>query len=87
MAKPNSFGDICEKLLSDPYVLFVVTAAIPKIPTSVLYRIPQGTFIPRLDPIGQVVREEKSFEKLLTTKIDAYDGHQVMAIAHMAFGR
>ena len=28
MAKPNGFGDICEKLLSDPYVMFLVKAAI-----------------------------------------------------------
>ena len=28
LAKPNGFGEICEKLLSDPYVLFSVTAAM-----------------------------------------------------------
>ena len=28
LAKPNSFGDICEKLLSDPYVLLLLTAAM-----------------------------------------------------------
>ena len=28
LAKPNGFGDICEKLLSDPYVLFLVTSAM-----------------------------------------------------------
>ena len=50
-----------------------------KIPTSVLRRIPQGTFIPSFVPIGQVVSEEKSFED--------DDGHQVTAIAHMAFGK
>ena len=27
LAKPNCFGDICQKLLSDPYVLFLATAA------------------------------------------------------------
>ena len=28
LAEPNGFGDICEQLLSDPYVLFLITAAI-----------------------------------------------------------
>ena len=36
-AKPNGFTDICEKLPSDPYVLFQITAAVyfggSKIPT------------------------------------------------------
>ena len=44
---------------------------------NVLCRIPQGTFIPSLRPIGQVVSEEKSFEKLFN---DDDDGRQVMAI-------
>ena len=51
--------------LSDPYVLFLVTAAMSfkesKIPTPILCRIHQGTFIPSLVSIGQVVSEEKSF--------------------------
>ena len=72
LAKPNGFGDIYKKLLSDSYVLFLVTVVmffdLAKIPTSVLCRIPKRTFIPSLDPIGQVVSEEKSFEKLLKTK-------------------
>ena len=67
----SPFGDICEKLLSDPYVLILVMAAMfsdrSKIPMTVLCRIPQGTFIPSLVTIGQVVSEKKSFEKLLTT--------------------
>ena len=87
-AKPDGFGNICEKTLSDPYVLFSVTAAMffngSKISTPVLCRIPQGTFIPSLFQIGQVVPKEKSFEKLLTMTDD--DGCQVMAIAHMSFG-
>ena len=74
LPKPNGFGDICKKLMSDPYVLFLVTVAMffdrLKIPTSVLCRIPQGTFIPSLVPIGQVESEEKSFEKLLMTMTD-----------------
>ena len=55
--------------------------------------LPQGTFKPSLVPIGQVVLDEKSFEQLLTTMmtmdVDDVDdhGHQVMAIAHMAFGK
>ena len=65
MAKPNGFGDICKKLLSDPYVLFLETAAIfldeSQIPKSVLCRIPQGTFIPSSILIGRVVSEGKSF--------------------------
>ena len=89
LPKPNGFGDICEKQLSDPSVLFLVTAAMffdrSKIPTSVLCRIPQGTFIPNLFPIGLVVSEEKSFEKIVNDDDD--DGRQVMAIAHMAFGQ
>ena len=60
---------------TDPYVLFLVKVAIffdrSKIPSSVLCTIPQGTFIPSLVPIDQVVSEEKSFEKLLTTTMDA----------------
>ena len=43
-----------------------------------------------LVPIGQVVSEEKIFEKLLTTKDDDddnNDGRQVIAIAHMAYGQ
>ena len=84
-----AFGQVSKKLLSDPYVLFVVKATMffdgSKIPTSVQCRIPQGTFIPSLFPIGQVVSGEKSFEKLLILMMDD-DGHQVMAIAHMAFG-
>ena len=87
MAKPNSFRDICRKLLSDPYVLFLTTAAMffygLKIPTTVLCRIPQGTFILSLDTIGHAVWEEKSFEKI----VDNDDRHQVMAIAHMAFSQ
>ena len=54
-----------------------------KIPTTVLCTIPQGTFILNLVPIGQVVSEEKSFEKLFMTTDDK--GSQVMATAHMAF--
>ena len=65
LAKPNDFGDICEKLPSDPYVLFLVIAAMffdeSEIPTSVLCKIPQGTFIPSSVLISQVVSEGKSF--------------------------
>ena len=88
-AKLNGLGNIYEKLLSDPYVLFLVTVAMlfdgSKIPTLILCRIPQGTFKLSLVQIGQVVSEEKSFEKLLTTTDD--DGRQVMEIAHMAFNQ
>ena len=78
---------MCEKLLSDPYVLFLLTAMFfneSNIPTSILRRIPQGPLIPSLVPMGQVVSEEKSFEKLLTMDDD---GRQEMAIAHMDFGQ
>ena len=65
LAKPDDFGDIYEKLLFDPYVVFLVTVAMfvdeSKIPTSVLSRIPQGTFIPSLVLISQVVSEKKNF--------------------------
>ena len=53
LAKPNNFGDICEKLLSDPCVLFLVPTA----------KIPKGTFILSLVPVGQVMSEEKIFER------------------------
>ena len=47
-AKPNGYGDKCEKLKSDPYVIFLVTVAMffdgSKIPTTVLSTIPKGTF-------------------------------------------
>ena len=56
-----------------------------KITTIVICRIPQETFIPSLVSNGQVVSEEKSFEKLLKTTDD--DGPQVMAITHMAIGQ
>ena len=72
----NSFRDKYEKPPSDRYVLFLVMTVMffdgLKIPTSVLCRLPQGTFIPSFVPIGQVVSVEKSFEKLLTT--DDNDG-------------
>ena len=58
-----------------------------KIPTSVLRRIPQGTFKPSLVSISQEVSEEKSFVYLLTTTDDDDDRRQVMAIAHMAFAQ
>ena len=56
-----------------------------KIPTTVLSRIPNGSFIQNLVPIGQAVSEEKSFEKLLLTMDN--DRRQVMAIAYMALGQ
>ena len=67
MAKPNGFGDImCKKLLSDPSVLLLVTAAMfwdgSKIPISVLCSIPPEIFIPSPILIGQVV-SEKIFER------------------------
>ena len=55
------------KLLSDPYILFLVMAAMffdtSKISISVLSKTPKGIFIPSLVPIGQVVSEEMIFEK------------------------
>ena len=76
-AKGNGFLVICKKVQSDPYVLFLVMAAMffdrSKIPTPVLCRISQETFKPSLVQIGQVVSEEKSFEKLLTTTTDDND--------------
>ena len=67
MAKHNGFGDVCEKLLSDPYVLFLATTAMffdgSKIPTSVLCRILLETFVPSLVPVGQVMSKEKILKK------------------------
>ena len=55
------------KKTSDPFVLFLVTTAMffyrSKIPTSVLCRISQRTFTPNLVQIGQVMSEEKIFER------------------------
>ena len=66
----NGFGDMCENLLSDPYVLFLETAAFffdgSQIPTLFPCRVPPETFIPSLVLIGKVVSEKKNFEKLLT---------------------
>ena len=78
-----SFGDICKKLLSNPYVLFIVKAAMffdgSKIPTLFLCRIPQGTFISSLVQIGRVVSEEKSFvnddDVQRRTSIDGNSSH------------
>ena len=58
-----------------------------KIPSTVLCRIPQGTYILSLVPIGRVASEENSFEKLLTRMDAEEDGCQVMVIAHMAFSQ
>ena len=48
-------------------VLFLVMAVMffdkTKTPTSILCRIPQRTFKPSLVPIGQVVSEEKIFQR------------------------
>ena len=44
-----------------------------KIPTSVLCRIPQGTFIPSLVTMGKVV-SEKSFEKMSMATDDDDNG-------------
>ena len=50
-----------------PYVLFSVTVTMfldrSKIPTGVLCRIPQETFVTSLVLIDQVVSEEKTFER------------------------
>ena len=72
MVEPNRFGEICgkKKLLSDPYVLLLVTAAMffnrSKISIAILCMIPQETFLRSLGPTDQVVSEEKSFEQLST---------------------
>ena len=52
-----------------------------KIPTSGLYRISQETFILSLIPVGQVLSEEKTSEKLLTKTMDNDNNRgQVMAL-------
>ena len=75
LAKPNDFEDICEKTTVWPLCPILVTAAMLlnclKIPTYPLCRIPQGTFMPSLVPISQVVSEGKRFKKLITTTTDA----------------
>ena len=90
LGNPNDLGDIYEKLLSDPYFLFLVTAAMffdeSNIPKTKLCKIPQETFIPSLVSIGQIVSEEKNFVELLTRTTND-DRRQVMAIANMAFGQ
>ena len=69
----QGFGDIIiEKLLSDSYVLFLVTAVMffdeSKIPLSVLCRAPQETFTPSLFPIGQVVSEGRFLKEKTCSK-------------------
>ena len=86
MAKPYNFGDICEKLLSDPYVQFLQQwpcfSTDQKSPHQSYAGYPKKTFILSLLPFGQVVSEEKSLEKLLMMMTDDDDdGHKVMAIA------
>ena len=53
--------------LSDPYVIFLVTAAMffngSRIPPLVLFKIPQGTFITTLVYVGHVVSEKNSFRR------------------------
>ena len=55
-----------KKLLSDPLLLCLVTTVMifdgSKIAKSVPFRIPQGTFIPSLVPIGPAVSEKTIFE-------------------------
>ena len=67
LAKPYRFGYICEKLLSNPYVLFLVPTSMlfnkTNISTSFLCRIPKETFIQSWVPIGQVWSKEKIFER------------------------
>ena len=83
LANSNGFADICEKLHSDLYVLFLVTAAMffdgSKIPTSVLWRTLKRTLVLSLVKIYLVLSENWEFRKIVTD-----DGRQVMAIVRMA---
>ena len=69
----NGFGDMCEKLLSDPKCSIFRNGGHvfdgSEIPTSILCRIKQGPFMQSLVPISQVVSEEKICEKKITSKI------------------
>ena len=66
--------EICGKLLSDTYDLFLVMAAMFLdgliIPTSVLCRIPKETFIPGLALICHLVPARgEDFEKEIALKV------------------
>ena len=92
--KPNSFRDICEKLLSDPYVLLLLMLAMFVIRSKIKTYISskntlRNIYIKRLVLIGPMVTEERILEKLLmiTTTDDYNIGCQVMAIIHMTYGQ
>ena len=78
--------DICgKKLQSDPYFLFLKTAALffdgSQIAAPVLCRMPHGTFISSLVLFGPVVVRGEVLKKNVN---DDGKNRQVMAIAHMA---
>ena len=70
VAKPNRFENIIKKLLSDPYVLFVVTVAMfldgSNIPISVLRRIPREHSYQVCFYLAKQCRGEE-FKKVLKT--------------------
>ena len=91
LAKVNGFWDIFENLMSDPYVLFLVTAAMfstdqkskKKLCEEYTLRNNHTKF-----QIHSVVSEEKNFFKMLTmttAAVDDDDGRQVTGIALLAF--
>ena len=71
-----------QNLLSDPYILFLVTAAMflnrSKIQTVVLCKILKGTAIISFMQIYSVASEEKMFEEIVNNDDD--NGRQMMAI-------
>ena len=87
MAKPNKFGDICKNLQFDPYVLFLVTASIfltdQKSKRSFCAGYSKEQVMISFMQIYSVVSEETMFEQIVNND----NGHQVMAIAHMAYGQ
>ena len=58
LLKATGFELFAKKLQSDPYVLFLITSAMSKIPTVILCRTPEGTIMPSLKPVSPVVSED-----------------------------
>ena len=86
LAKHNGLGDICEKLLSDPYVLFLVMAA--------MFLMDQKTHISSMQDTPRNIHTKfgsnwsSSFRgEEFCIIVNDDDVCQVITIAHMAFGQ
>ena len=82
LAKPKGFGDICEKLLSDPYVLFLVNGGhvfqrIKNPHISSMQNTPRNIYIEFGSNQSSSFREEEFCT--IVHKDDNDDGREVMA--------